>query len=160
VGKDDAPATWLGIEPANDVADGTPFDRVFGLIPSAHAAFRELDDALFDPARVDPALVALCRLRVEQLVGADSDHDELVARGGVSTEQLAEVHSWPTSARYRERDRAALNFTEKFVIDASSVDDDDCAALRAHLSDPEVTALAFAVAMADAGARFRLALAV
>jgi alkylhydroperoxidase family enzyme len=156
VGKDDAPTTWLPVE----AAGATPFDRVFGLIPDAHATFRELDDALFDPARIDPALVAVCRLRVEQLVGAASDVDDLAARSGAPAEQLADVRAWPTSPRYSDRDRAALHFTEKFVIDASSVDDDDCSALRRHLSDPEVTALAFAVAMADAGARFRVALGV
>jgi alkylhydroperoxidase family enzyme len=158
VGKEAAPTTWLPLDAAADDTDAaSPLDRVFGLLPGAYAAYRDLDAALSTGGAVDPALVALCRLRIEQLVGAEPED---VADDGLSHEMRAAIRSWPTSALYTETDRAALNFTEKYVMDASSVDDADCAALRAHLSDPEVTALVIAVAMGDAIARFRVALGV
>jgi alkylhydroperoxidase family enzyme len=137
-----------------------PFDRVFGLLPDAHQAYRDLDAALGDRGRVDAALVALCRLRVDQIVGANAGvlTDDLPA--GLSREKVDALRQWPTSPLYTDTDRAALNFTEKYVIDASSVDDADCGALRARLTDPEITALVIAVAMADAMARFRVALGV
>jgi hypothetical protein len=147
-----AHTSWLPVESAG----ATPFDRVFGLVPKARATYRDLDAALLDPAYGEPSLVALCRLRVDQLVGAESDPPgDLLGH-----EKVAALRSWPTSPLYDETDRAALNFAEKYVIDASSVDDEDCAGLRAHLSDPEVTTLVIAVAMADANARFRVALGV
>jgi AhpD family alkylhydroperoxidase len=151
--------TWLPVE-----ADGdTALDRVFGLTPAAYAAFRDLDAALWDPDRVDPALVELCRLRIAQLVGCDAEldirHDEARA-AGLTEAKIAELRSWPTSEQYTDTDRAVLEFAEKFVIDASSVDDADCAALRAHLADPEIAALTTAVAVFDAMARFQVALGI
>jgi len=151
--------TWLPVE-----ADGdTALDRVFGLTPAAYEAFREVDGALWDPARVDPALVELCRLRIAQLMGCDAEldvrHDQ-ARDAGLTEEKINQLRQWPTSPRYSDTDRAVLNFAEKFVIDASIVDDDDCAALRAHLSDPEITALTTAIALFDAMARFQVALGI
>jgi alkylhydroperoxidase family enzyme len=144
-------AGWLPAE-----AEGpTPLDRVFGLTPEAYARFRDLYGALFDPDRVDPALVELCRLRIAQLVGCDADADvELV-----SPEKIAELRSWPTSPRYTETDRAVLSFAEKFVMDASDIDDADCRALTDRLSPAECTALTIAISTFDGLARFRVALA-
>ncbi|MGH9048506.1 MAG: carboxymuconolactone decarboxylase family protein [Acidimicrobiia bacterium] len=151
--------TWLPVEAAGDTA----LDRVFGLTPAAYADFRQVDAALWDPARVDPALTELCRLRIAQLIGCDAElgvrHDQARA-AGLTEEKIAELRQWPTSPRYSDIDRAVLNFAEKFVIDASSVDDDDCRALRAHLGDPEIAALTTAVAVFDAMARFRVALGI
>jgi len=151
--------TWLPVE-----ADGdTALDRVFGLTPTAYEAFRDVDGALWDPARVDPALVELCRLRIAQLVGCDAEldvrHDQ-ARDAGLTDEKIAELRRWPTSPRYSHTDRAVLEFAEKFVIDASSVDDGDCQALREHLSDPEIAALTTAVALFDAMARFQVALGI
>lgn len=152
MGTEAALASWLQV----DDGDGTPLDRVFGLVPHARATFHDLDAALLDPEYGDPALVALCRLRIAQIVGAAPEPQS----AHLSDEKVAALRSWPTSPLFSETDRAALNFAEKYVMDASSVDDADCAALRAHLSDPEVTTLVIAVAMADAMARFRVALGV
>lgn len=158
VGKEAAPTTWLPLDAAADDTDAAaPLDRVFGLVPGAYDAYRDLDAALAAGGAVDPALVALCRLRIDQIVGSATE-DATV--GGLSTEKRDAIRSWPTSPLYTETDRAALNFTEKYVMDASSVDDDDCGALRSHLSDPEIAALVIAVAMGDAMARFRVALGV
>ncbi|HEX6311820.1 MAG TPA: carboxymuconolactone decarboxylase family protein [Acidimicrobiia bacterium] len=144
-------------------AGATSLERVFGLVPATHDAYRELDAALWDPALVDPALVELCRLRVAQLVGCDAElpvrHEEARA-AGLDDAKIDELRRWPTSPLYSDADRAVLNFAEKFVVDASSVDDHDCAALRAHLSDPEIAALTTAMALFDAMARFQIALGV
>jgi AhpD family alkylhydroperoxidase len=151
--------TWLPTEAEGETA----LDRVFGLTPAAYAAYLEVDAALWDADRVDPTLVELCRLRIAQLVGCDAEldvrHDEARA-AGLTEAKVADLRSWPTSEQYTETDRAVLNFAEKFVIDASSVDDADCAALRAHLADPEIAALTTAVAVFDAMARFQVALGI
>jgi AhpD family alkylhydroperoxidase len=154
-----ATGSWLPVE-----ADGvTTLDRVFGLVPEAYDAYRRLDGALWDPDLVDPALLELCRLRIAQLVGCDAElvvrHDEARA-AGITEAKIGELRQWPTSSHYADGDRAVLNFAEKFVIDASSVDDEDCAGLREHLSDPEIAALTTAVALFDAMARFQVALGV
>ena len=151
--------TWLPIE-----AEGaTALDRVFGLTPAAYETFREVDGALWDPDRVDPALVELCRLRIAQLIGCDAErevrHDQARV-AGLTEEKIADLRRWPTSPCYSDADHAVLNFAEKFVIDASSVDDHDCAALRAHLSDPEIAALTTAIALFDATTRFQVALGI
>jgi AhpD family alkylhydroperoxidase len=151
--------TWLPVE-----ADGdTALDRVFGLTPPAYDAFREVDGALWDPARVDPALIELCRLRIAQLMGCDAElavRHEQARDAGLTEEKIDQLRQWPTSPLYSETDRSVLNFAEKFVIDASSVDDEDCAALRAHLADPEIAALTTAIAIFDAMTRFQVALGI
>lgn len=159
MGANGTGTTWL----PTDVDGATTLDRVFGLTPTAYAAYRRLEEALWDRALLDPALVELCRLRVAQLVGCGAEltvrHDEARA-AGLAEAKIDELRQWPTSSHYTDADRAVLNFTEKFVIDASSVDDDDCAAVRAQLSDPEIAALTTAVAMFDAMARFQVALGI
>ena len=154
-----ATGSWL----SGEAGGGTTLDRVFGLVPEAYDAYRRLDDAIWDPDLVDPSLLELCRLRIAQLVGCDAElavrHDEARATG-LTEAKIDELRQWPTSSHYSDGDRVVLNFAEKFVIDASSVDDDDCAALRAHLSDPAIAALTTAVALFDAMARFQVALGV
>ena len=151
--------TWLGTE----TEGATSLDRIFGLTPEIYATFRDLYGAVWDADRGDPALLELCRLRVAQLVGCPS---ELAARtgpaaaAGLTDEKVAELRQWPTSPLYDDRDRAVLNFAERYVIDASSISDTDCARLREHLSDPECATLTTALAMFDAMARFRVALGV
>lgn len=135
----------------------------FDLLPEARDRFQDLHEALYDEEKVDPVLVELCRLRVAQIIGCEPEQDmrtPAAMAAGLTEETIAELRQWPTSPRYGDAERAVLGLAEQIVIDASGVTVDDVVEVRKHLSDPEVTALAVAVAMFDANARFRVALGV
>lgn len=53
----------------------------------------------------------------------------------MSEERRAAVSRWPTTESFSPRDRAALAFTEQYVIDVASLTDDLAAELRHHLGD-------------------------
>ena len=145
--------TWLPIDGA-----GTT-DDVFALAPDIYEHYRELNQRLWRDGQLDPAVLELCRLRMAQLIGSTA---ELDVRHDVAAEiaqaQLENLRQWPTSPAFGPRERAALAFAEKYVIDAHSITDEDCAELNLHFTPAELTTLTTGLAMFDAMARFRVAL--
>lgn len=77
----------------------------------------------------DRTLLELCRNRVAMLLrheptlAAMSEADQARARGGSDASDLTEC------------ERAALDFTEQYVVDVSSLTDAQAGALREHLGD-------------------------
>lgn len=130
-----ARTTWL---PGFESAQGA---GVLDLRPAARARLAELEAALWDPDRLDPAITALVRDRVGQLVGVgDGRVDPGVARS--------------------PREEAALGFAEQYVLDPSGVTDEQCRRLGELFTEPELTALTFAVAVYDALARVEAVLGI
>lgn len=68
----------------------------------------------------DPTLLELARRRVAVLLNNEA---ELAAQpwGPVTDQQLTELASWPSSAAFDDRQKAALALTEQFVIDVTGV---------------------------------------
>jgi alkylhydroperoxidase family enzyme len=150
-------ASWILDRAAGD----TEFARVFGLRENLYAHFGDFYARLWGEEVMDPVILELCRLRVAQLVGCDS---ELAVRSrpavdrGLTEEAVAELRSWPTAPRFDASTRACLGFTEQFVIDPSVMGADDRAAVRGALGFPKMVGLAQAVAAFDGFCRFRLVL--
>jgi AhpD family alkylhydroperoxidase len=151
--------SWLGEE-----ADGvTPLDRVFGLRPDLYDPFRAFYAVFWERDLVDAAVLELCRLRVAQLLGCES---ELAVRyapalvAGLTEEQVAELAQWPTAASFTDAQRAALAFAEQFVIDPHGIAGPVRDAVREQFTLPEVVALTEALALFDGFQRFRLILGV
>jgi alkylhydroperoxidase family enzyme len=145
-------------------ADGeTPFDQVFALRPEAAAAFQVLWDGLYDPDRLDPRLTDLCRLRVAQLVGAASEVEvrtPAAVTAGLTEDDVAALPQWPTSSRFGPAERAALCYAELFVMDPSSVTDQQAADVLEQVGAPGAAALSIALATFDSKARMCVALGV
>ena len=127
--------TWLREE-----AEGaSPLDRVFGLRPSAYAAFCELFDALHGGG-IDDVTLAACGARIDALLRFEPD---------------------PTGALdLTEAQRAAVGYAEQYALDPHGLRDSDFEALQAYFSDAQLATLTLAVAMFDARARFSVALEV
>lgn len=154
----DAPG-WLA-----DVAgvDST-IEGVLGLRAEAKGAFDLLWNGLYDPARLDPRLTELCRLRVAQLVRADAElgrREPAAIEAGLTEEDVAELSRWPTTERFGPAERAALAYTELFVMDPSSVTDEMAADVLEHLGAPGGAALSIALSTFDARARTCVALGI
>src|SRR3954470_8531576 len=104
-------------------------ETILGLRPEAADRARELEAALYAGDSLDPAIVALVRDRVNHLLG--------VGQATSGTE------STPATAR----ERRGLGFAEPYVLDPSGITDDDAATLNRMFTEPELTALTFAVAV-------------
>lgn len=102
-----------------------------------------------------PRLLELCRLRVATMLGCTAEAS--VHADCVDDETVAALASWPSDARFDATDRAALAFTEHFVIDVASLDDTTAAALREHLGDDGLANFVHALLVVEQRIRLRLA---
>ena len=111
-------------------------DPLAALDPHVAGALDDLVRAL-DGTELDPILLNLCAVRIEQMVG-----------GVPATGQTPQD----------EREKVVLAFTEQYVLDAHGVTDELCTELNSHMSPPELAALTTAIATYEALARSRAAL--
>lgn len=150
-------STWLPAE-----ADGdTPFAKVFGLRPDLYEPYRDFVALFWQRRLVDPVLLELCRLRVAQLLGCESElalRTRPAVEAGLTDGHVAALAQWPTAEGFTESQRAVLALAEQFVIDPSGVDDEMRARVRSHLSSAELVALVEALALFDGFTRFALLL--
>jgi hypothetical protein len=109
---------------------------VLDLVPGAAEALRALYASLWT-AGVDPALVERCRAR---------------------TNAVVEGRTRDESATLGEADRAALAFTEQYVLDPHGVTDAQAEELHRFFTAPQLAALTTALATFDALARVRTVL--
>jgi len=145
------------------LAEGpTELDRVWGKRPEYYAVF--MSDYADSIERVDPVLLELCRIRVAQLVESTFDLSLRYAparAAGLGEDKLDAVADYPDSPQFTDRERAVLEFAEQFVIQSSSISDDDVTRVQAHLTPEEFIYLTKALGVLDQFARansaFRLA---
>ena len=139
----------------------TELDQVWGLRADYYHVF--IEDYLRSLRRLDPVLVELCRIRIAQLVESGVDaalRYRPAVEAGLTEAKLAELTDYPTSPLFSERERAVLEFTEQFVIQSSSISDDDCARLQEHISPAEFIYLTKALSVMDQFARANSALRI
>jgi alkylhydroperoxidase family enzyme len=88
-------------------------------------------DAAHDAAwsAVDADLLALCRQRMAML----RRHEPTLA--SMSAAELATLRRWPTSPAFGDLERAALEFTEQYLLDVAALDDAQVEGLGVHLGD-------------------------
>jgi alkylhydroperoxidase family enzyme len=143
------------------VEGATELDQVWGKRRAYYELF--MSDYVDSLARVEPSLVELCRIRVAQLVESAFDASlryEPAVEAGLTEEKIAALPQYPDSELFSARERAALEFTEQFVIQSSSISDDDVARLTAHLTPEEFIYLTKALGVIDQFARTNSALRI
>jgi alkylhydroperoxidase family enzyme len=116
---------------------------------------RSANDAAW--AATSPRLLELCRVRIAILLGCAAEAEARTPGTGVSDDVLAAIRSWPTDSRFDAVDRACLGFTEHYVIDVASIDDDTVAAVREHLGDEGMVNFVNALLVVEQRIRLRLA---
>lgn len=102
-----------------------------------------------------PRLLELCRLRVASMLGCTAEAS--AHADCVDDATVAALASWPTDPRFDATDRAALAFTEHYVIDVASLDDATATALREHLGDEGLANFVHALLVVEQRIRLRLA---
>lgn len=115
---------------------------------------RAANDAAW--AATSPRLLELCRVRIAILLGCAAETEARTPGSGVADDVLAAIRSWPTDPRFDPLDRACLAFTEHYVIDVASIDDDTVAAVREHLGDEGVANFVNALLVVEQRIRLRL----
>jgi alkylhydroperoxidase family enzyme len=151
--------TWLPETAPGD----TPLDRVFGLRPDLYEPFRAFYAVFWADHLLDPVVLELCRLRVAQLLGCDSEQRVRYAPArdaGLTEEQVAGLPTWPQAPSFTDAQRAALAFAEQFVLDPHGIDDELRDTVIDHLTLPGLVALCEALALFDGFCRFRIILGV
>jgi AhpD family alkylhydroperoxidase len=153
------PVTWLPV-----AAPGVdPLDRVFGLRPNLYEDFRRWSVLFWEEGLLDPTLLELCRLRVAQLHGCESElrvrHRSALA-AGLTEEKIAALPRASSDPAFSELERACLAFAELFVADPNAITDEDARRVTEPLGPEGTVALVQALALFDGFARFRLMLGV
>lgn len=139
-----------------------PGDDLLALLPAGQDELRSLYAGLWE-ADVDPVTLELCRLRLATLVRSDADlaaREPRAVGAGLDEAQVEALPGWPSSPHFTEAQRAALAFTEQFVIDPQGFTDADAARMHEHFTPPQLATLTTAVACFDALARVRAMLTV
>ena len=124
------------------------------LQPDASAALARAKAAAWEAT--DPELLELCRCLVVQML--DLDNGSRTARTVVTdldAQKFAELGDWLNSDVFSPLERAALGFTEQFVLSVSAVSDEQVEALRAHLDDEAVYAFAAALYLVEMSERLQ-----
>ena len=148
---------------ARPATDATDFERVFALRPNLFEDFRSFYALFWQKRLVDPVLLELCRLRIAQLHGCESElrvRYQPAVDAGLTEEKIAALPDAADSSLYGEAERACIALAELFAMDPHAITDADAARVTAVLGDAGTVALVEALAMFDGFARFRLMLGV
>jgi alkylhydroperoxidase family enzyme len=135
---------------------GAP-DDLLALLPAGYDELRALYAGLWE-TDFDPVTLELCRLRLATLVRSTADlatRDPRAVAAGLDEELVGDLPSWPSSSRFTDAQRAALAFTEQYVIDPQGFTDADAERMHRHFTPPQLATLTTAVATFDALARVR-----
>ncbi len=87
---------------------------------------------------VDPRTLELCRLHVASMLGCQHERaarTPFAVAAGFDEHKAAALDRWYSSDRFTPAERACLAFTEAFVMDVASLDDDCAEAVRVELGD-------------------------
>jgi AhpD family alkylhydroperoxidase len=90
----------------------------------------------------------VARMRIAQLNGCDACADfraPSVIDAGISEELYEHVEAGAAYSGFSERQRLAIEYAERFVVDHRSIDDEFFTRLRAAYTDPEVLDLTMCI---------------
>ncbi len=136
--------------------EGNEIARALSYDPTLATAFRGLSDAVRH-AELDPRLHEIVRMRIAQInecLYCQAFREQAAVDAGVTEELLALVADWRMSPTFTEAERAALEYTERFMLDSPGIDAALFARLHAHFSDSVIVLLTAAIAKYMAWGRF------
>jgi len=150
--------TWIGETPqtGDHQAGDRAFERVFSLRPDLYEPLCEFSGLFWHRRLVEPAALELCRLRVAQLLGNQSElatRTRTAVDAGFTEDHVAQLAAWPTAPVFTAAQRACIAFAEQFVIDPQGVDPAMRDAVSKTSSEPELVALSEALAVAMSPSR-------
>jgi alkylhydroperoxidase family enzyme len=145
----------------NLASGNNELDQVWGTRGEFYSVF--LDDYHKSISRIDPVLMELCRLRVAEMVESAFDLSlrYVPAReSGLSDLKIKSLPEYPTSDLFTPKERAALEFTEQWMLAFSTISDDDVSRLQTFLEPEECMYFCKALSVIDQFARVNSALRI
>lgn len=130
--------TWIPI----DTASQPERDALLGLKPEVYARLREILTLAWQ--MTDAHLLDLCRLRLAQLVGARAE------TAGADDRLLVDLDGWRASARFSDRERAALAYAEQYHRDHKQITVAQQEEIDRHLAPRDLVNFVWALHMNDA----------
>ena len=137
-------------------AEGNEIARALSYDTELATAFRGMSDAVRH-ADLDPRLHEVVRMRVAQLnecLYCQAFREQGARDAGVTEDLLALVSDWRVSPAFSDAERAALEYTERFMLDSPGIDAALFERLHAEFSDGEIVLLTAAIAKYMAWGRF------
>ena len=110
-----------------------------------------------------PAIASLVQVRAASVIGCPwcLDFGSLLAKhAGVSEEQLHDLHRWPDSTVFSDRESLALAYADALTMTPMTVTDELVAELRTVFSDEQLVELTAFVALENQRSRFNHGLGI
>ena len=133
-------------------ATGTPGDywTTFALVPDLLFDARKSLSLLLSPGRILPAHLRELAIVRTGIVGDSrfeySQHMKVARMVKVSDDKLNAIKGWTTSDQFTPQERAVMAATDELVA-RNLVEDETFAALKKHLSDPQIMELFYVIAL-------------
>jgi len=121
--------------------------KALSLRPGFATAVGAMNAATF-ASTLDWRLHELVRMRIVQINGCTvclAWRTPQAVAAGLTEDDLQGVALWRTSSQYSETEKAALEFTELFCGDSTSVSDELMARLESHFDAGEIVELALVI---------------
>ena len=112
-----------------------------------------LDKRVREAVRMRIAIINQCQICLAYRF------DEL-SELGIDEQFYAEISDWQNSAIFSEREKIALEYCERFILQHLAIDDELFQRLRAHFSDEEIYSLSSTIAYLLANGRIMQVLQV
>jgi alkylhydroperoxidase family enzyme len=129
--------------------------RLRDLQPGAMAELAHANAAAREAA--DPVLLELCRCVVVLMLNEGAGSRAVrAAVPDLDPQQLAALENWESADVFSPLERAALGFTQQFVLSVSAMSTEQVEALRTHLDDAAVYAFAAAIYLIEMTERLEM----
>lgn len=122
-------------------------DTLMGRLPAVGEPFQRMYASLWEQSHLPPAVLELCRLRMAQLHRSATDQAQ--AAWPLEAEKREGLRDWHQSAAFDAAERACLELTEVYAMDALAITDDQADAVKAHYGDVGLVALIQALGVFD-----------
>jgi alkylhydroperoxidase family enzyme len=141
------------------VADPTlpPYEAWLAHRPELRELYKRFYGALWDEGLLPRRLLELCRLRVAMMHDCEAEQAVRDPESGVTDDDVEALGHWWRDERFTPAERAVLTIADKMPFSHHDITDEEYAAVREHLTEPETVALTVALALFDANCRLRIA---
>lgn len=129
--------------------DKHPIDRLYQLSPGLGDPAMKFRAAIYSQHGLPERLFEACRMRVAQINGCPICLATRRAEGskdGATEDFYSAVEEYRTSPLFNAREKLAIEYTEKFMLDHHAIDEAFFERARALFTDEELMSLAIVVA--------------
>jgi AhpD family alkylhydroperoxidase len=129
--------------------DKHPLDRLYQLSPGLGEAALKFRTAVYANHGLPERIFEACRMRVAQINGCPiclATRRTEGAKAGVTEDFYTALSEYRTSPLFNARERLAIEYTEKFMLEHHSLDDEFFTRARALFTDEELMSLTIVIA--------------